>query len=113
MAGLKKMAFVLCLLWGVHSQAYGQARSGEARGELLYTAHCLTCHTSEIHWREQKLATGWSSLKALVRRWQASIGLAWSEEEIMDVVRYLNAAYYGFMDTDQKDLSQRTKPGQG
>lgn len=108
----KHLVIALCLLWGAHSPAHAQARHSEARGELLYAAHCTACHTSEIHWREQKLATGWSSLKAQVRRWQASIGLAWSEEEITDVARYLNAAYYGFPDTDQKDLSQGKKPKQ-
>lgn len=108
-----KLVFALCLLWwGAHPLAHAQAKQSEARGELLYAAHCNTCHASEIHWREQKLATGWDSLKGQVRRWQASLGLAWSEEEITDVTRYLNAAYYDFLDTGQKDLSQGGKPRQ-
>lgn len=106
MNGLKKLAFALCLSWGAYAQA------GEGRGELLYATHCNACHASEIHWRKQNLATGWNSLKAQVRRWQASIGLTWSEEEITDVARYLNAVYYGFPETGQKDFSQGKKPGQ-
>jgi len=112
MGGAIKSVFVLCLLCGAYSSALAQAKHSEARGELLYAAHCTTCHASEIHWREKKLATGWNSLKAQVRRWQASIGLLWSEEEITDVARYLNAAYYGFPETGQKDLSQGKKPKQ-
>jgi len=111
-SGSKNLVFALCLLWDMHSPAHAQAKHSEARGELLYAAHCNACHFSEIHWREQKLATDWSSLKTQVRRWQASIGLPWSEEEIIDVARYLNAVYYNFPESGQKDLSQGKKPGQ-
>lgn len=107
MTGAIKLVFALCFLCGAHSSALAQEKHNEARGELLYAAHCIACHTSEVHWREQKLAADWRSLKAQVRRWQANIGLTWSEEEITDVTRYLNAAYYDFPDIDWKGLSQR------
>lgn len=106
----KHLVFALCLLWDAHSPALAQAKHSETRGELLYAAHCIACHAAEIHWREQKLSTDWNSLKAQVRRWQASIGLAWSDEEIADVARYLNATYYDFPDTGQKGLLQGKKP---
>lgn len=110
MAGSSKLAFALCLLWGMHALANAQAGPGEVRGELLYATHCSACHVAEVHWREQRLATGWGSLKVQVRRWQASIGLGWSEEEITEVTRYLNAAYYNFPSTEQKDFSQGKEP---
>jgi mono/diheme cytochrome c family protein len=94
-----KLVFFLCLLWGVQTQALAQEPHRETRGELLYSTHCNACHTSKIHWREHKLATDWDSLEAQVRRWQASIGLGWSEEEIADVTRYLNDVYYSFSNT--------------
>ena len=62
--------------------------------------------------RAEKLATGWDSLKDQVRRWQASIGLSWSEEDIADVARYLNTRHYGFPVPGQKGLSQDRKPVQ-
>ncbi|MDE2311345.1 MAG: hypothetical protein KGL01_11060 [Betaproteobacteria bacterium] len=98
----RQLAFALCLFWGMHTLAHAQPKHGESRGELLYATHCNACHTSKIHWREQKLAIDWSSLKAQVRRWQASIGLDWSEEEITDVTNYLNTVHYGFPVTDQQ-----------
>lgn len=104
------MAFALCLLLGTHTLAHAQPKHSEARGELLYTTHCNACHTSEIHWRKQKLATDWGSLKVQVRRWQASIGLGWSEEEITDVARHLNTLHYGFPVSDQKALLQSKTP---
>ena len=100
---LKKLACALCLFWGVHTSAQAQLKEGEIRGELLYSTHCNACHTSKIHWREKKLATGWRSLKAEVRRWQANADLGWSEEEITDVTRYLNAVYYHFSTNGKKD----------
>ena len=110
MTGSKRLAFALCLFWGMHAAAH--AEHGEARGELLYATHCSACHTSKVHWREQKLATDWNSLKAQVRRWQASIGLDWSEEEITDVTNYLNAVHYGFPATEQEGLLEERKPSQ-
>lgn len=66
------------------------------RAQLLYETHCIACHSAQMHWRDKKLATDWPSLKALVRRWQASAGQFWSEAEIVEVARYLNEAYYRF-----------------
>lgn len=76
--------------------AEAQLKAEETRGAMLYSTHCAACHTSEIHWREKKLVTDFESLRFQVRRWQASIGQDWTEDEIADVVRYLNTAYYGF-----------------
>ncbi len=106
----RQLVFVLCLFWGAHGLAHAQPEHDEPRGKLLYETHCNACHTSEIHWREQKLAADWESLRFQVRRWQASIGLAWSEEEITDVTRYLNSTHYGFPVSDQERLSQEEKP---
>lgn len=108
----KQLVFALCLFCGMHTAAHAQPKHGESRGELLYETHCNACHTLKIHWREQKLVTDWNSLKVQVRRWQASSGLNWGEEEITDVAHYLNAAHYGFPITDQKDISQDKKPNQ-
>jgi mono/diheme cytochrome c family protein len=73
-----------------------------SRGALLYETHCIACHTKEVHWRERKLATDWASLAAETRRWQRNIGLRWSDEEIDDVVRYLNTTIYRFPDQAPK-----------
>jgi hypothetical protein len=73
-----------------------QAQGGPppTRGELLYTTHCLACHTKQLHWRNQSVATDWETLKAQVRRWQHTVGLQWSEADIVEVARYLNETIY-------------------
>lgn len=112
MTGANKLAFALCLFCGTYGLAQAHEKHSEARGELLYATHCIACHTSQVHWREQRLVNDWNSLKAQVRRWQANTGLGWSEEEITDVTRYLNATYYDFLDVEQNDLTQGNKPRQ-
>lgn len=76
--------------------AFAQARVEPTRGELLYTVHCVECHNARVHWREQRLATDWSTLRAQVRRWQGFQKLKWSEADITEVARYLNTYYYEF-----------------
>ena len=110
MLHLNKLVCALCLFWGVHTSAQAQIKEGEIRGELLYSEHCNACHTSKIHWRENKLATDWPSLKAQVRLWQANAGLGWSEEEISDVALYLNAVYYHFLAISKNDFPEGKKP---
>jgi len=110
MSGSIKFVFSLCLFGGMQASALAQTRQVEPRGKVLYATHCNACHSLKIHWREQKLATDWASLYAQVRRWQASIGQSWSEEEITEVAEYLNSAHYGFPVTNPKGLSQGEKP---
>ena len=72
------------------------AAQAQSRGELLYSTHCITCHTSQMHWRDKRVATDWSSLNREVRRWQDASGLGWSESDIEDVTRYLNETIYRY-----------------
>lgn len=76
------------------------------RGELLYTTHCIACHTAQAHWRIDRLATDWTSLKFQVKRWQANIALGWSENDVIDVASYLNGLFYHFPATSLKKSSE-------
>lgn len=67
-----------------------------SRGQQLYSTHCIECHTVQMHWRAQKKARDWPTLKAQVRRWQAEARLQWSEQDINDVARHLNDTIYRF-----------------
>lgn len=70
--------------------------NAQTRGELLYTTHCVDCHTTQVHWRVNKQAVDWDSLKLQVRRWQGNAGLQWREADITEVSRYLNETIYRF-----------------
>ena len=88
-----------CLYAGANVAVFGQSAIPATRGELLYTTHCIACHTTQVHWRQQKLVTDWASLNHQVRRWAGNTGLDWTDEEIGEVARYLNAAFYRFEKT--------------
>ena len=68
----------------------------QSRGELLYTTHCISCHTTQMHWRDDRSASDWVTLQAQVRRWQNAVSLAWSEGDILEVSRFLNESIYHF-----------------
>lgn len=70
-----------------------------SRGRLLYETHCIGCHTTQPHWRDNRLATDWPSLKGWVGRWQGTVGLGWTDADIGEVARFLNDAYYRFPQT--------------
>lgn len=87
-------------LIGAALVAGAQAEEGVSRGELLYTTHCVECHTSEIHWRDKKAATDNASLLQEVARWQAAANLGWSPADVRQVAGYLNRRYYHFPNGD-------------
>jgi mono/diheme cytochrome c family protein len=91
-----KRSLLACLAACALPAALAQPAAPAGRGELLYSTHCIACHSREIHWRQKKLATDWASLNAEIRRWAGNAGLGWSEDEIVDVARYLNAVHYRF-----------------
>jgi mono/diheme cytochrome c family protein len=86
----------LFVLFGNHVHADAPPMRDATRGELLYSTHCIVCHGGQVHWREKKLATDWESLQSEVRRWQGVAGLGWSDDDIAQVARYLNALHYRY-----------------
>ena len=91
----------LLVLRGVVGTVFGIAvvanpAMAQGRGELLYSTHCSACHTVQLHWRAGRAVTDWPSLRAEVRKWQGEARLAWGEEDILDVARYLNDSIYHF-----------------
>jgi hypothetical protein len=80
----------------VGALALAPPAQAQSRGELLYSTHCIACHTTQMHWRDKKQATDWNSLKAQVRAWQATARLEWSEDDVAEVARHLNERFYRF-----------------
>lgn len=96
----------------VAALAAGQGQSTDGpSGELLYSTYCIKCHTTQVHWREKKLATDWISLEFQVRRWQGNIGLSLGEDDVAAIARYLNGLFYHFpaADTKQSGESDATR----
>ena len=105
-----------CAFAAVAPAAWAQGATQQSRGELLYSTHCIACHTQQIHWRDEKLVTDWASLDAQVRRWARNAGLSWSDSDVVEVARYLNALHYRFpaptvTGADDGDIPRRLARG--
>jgi mono/diheme cytochrome c family protein len=102
MTKLLTRTLLLAALAGTGAVALSQAPPPASKGELLYTTHCNECHTTQMHWRDNRRALDWESLKAQVRRWQGNTGLMWSDQEIAEVARYLNDTIYRYPQTSDR-----------
>lgn len=91
-----KSFIALIALSSISTLALAQVKPDQSRGDLLYSTHCVTCHTTQVHWRDDKKAYDWDSLKFQVRRWQGNAGLVWSDADITEVSRYLNETIYRY-----------------
>jgi len=100
-AGLRRARRPVCALGTVVACLLAaSATMAQSRGELLYTAHCISCHTTQMHWRDSRAARDWTTLKFQVRRWQNAASLGWPDSDIQEVARYLNEAIYRFEQTE-------------
>lgn len=66
------------------------------RGKLLYENHCLDCHESVVHMRDNHKVKSLDDLRAQVIRWAQDQKLEWGEVEVSDVVDYLDERYYHY-----------------
>ncbi|MCU0774677.1 MAG: cytochrome C [Ideonella sp.] len=72
------------------------AADDPTRGRLLYETHCIACHNSQMHWRDQRLARDWAGLEQQVRHWQGRANLNWTDDDVLEVVRHLNDRIYRY-----------------
>lgn len=87
---------LVLLLFGYLAAAVAQPTRVVSRGELLYSTHCIACHSVQLHWRDKNIVTDWTTLQSEVHRWQGMAGLGWSNEDIAEVARYLNVLHYHY-----------------
>jgi len=67
-----------------------------ARSRALYENHCVVCHTPKVHSRPNRIPLNLSELRQIVTNMAKAQNLRWSEEEIADVVWYLNETKYRY-----------------
>ena len=94
-ASLRLATAASTLLFAAACQAQQQG-AVPSRGQLLYETHCIACHTTQMHWRDQKAAKDWPGLRRMVRRWQGELQLRWTDGDIDEVARHLNRRYYRY-----------------
>ena len=72
------------------------ASAATERGRLLYENHCMSCHVSTVHVRDQRKSKTPAELRAWILRWSEELKLNWREDEQADIYQYLNNRYYKF-----------------
>ena len=121
MTKLSNQLTAFVALAGSCAFSHSQVTPAQTRGALLYTTHRISCHTTQVHWRNNKLASDGDSLKVQVPRWQGNAGLQWGEADIDEVSRYLNETIYryptqadrvGLVSKPKSPSTQQTNRGQ-
>ena len=64
------------------------------RGKLLYETHCGGCHYERVHDRLRSKIRDLADLRAEVARWAPQTKRKFTDEELADVVEYLNVSHY-------------------
>lgn len=72
-------------------------------GKELHDSNCTSCHISlqggdgtGIYTREHKRIETYPALIKQVNRCRDSLGVAWPEDDVNDVVEYLNSNFYKY-----------------
>ncbi len=73
------------------------------RGKSLHDENCVECHVSiqggdgsGIYTRPDRRIDSMPALHSQVNRCKNSMGVSWPQDQIDDVVAYLNSTYYKF-----------------
>lgn len=91
---------ITLLLTGLSSNAAlasGQERAPDlANGEKLVNQNCTRCHDDSVYTRPNRRVKTLPGLGKQVRFCKDTIGITWFDDEVNDVVYFLNDKYYHF-----------------
>lgn len=91
------MKAVMILLSGLLLVQPALAGGDPTNGKKLFEAsQCLRCHGTEVFTRPDRKVTDLAALESQVRRCDANLDTNWFDDEVLDVVAYLNQTYYKF-----------------
>ena len=67
-----------------------------AAGQALHNENCLKCHDDGVYKRKDRKVDSLAALNQQVKRCELSLGLTLFDDQVEDLVHYLNTSYYGF-----------------
>lgn len=90
---MKKMitTAILCLSLSPFAQA-----QDVKNGEQLHNERCTRCHGTEVYTRGNRRIQSLDKLAAQVRFCKNQTGVMWFDDEVDDVIHYLNQTFYHF-----------------
>ena len=72
------------------------ALADSAKGKKLHDAQCMKCHDTSVYTRPKHFISSRDALRKQVNRCHQNVGAQWSDEDINDVVQYLDETFYKF-----------------
>lgn len=91
-----RFGLVGVILWSAFLTQPVLAQSSPLRGMELYENHCTGCHASRVHISEKRKAKSLAQVESWIRRWAKELKLPWTDEEVKEVLTYLNQRYYQY-----------------
>ena len=67
-----------------------------SHGKSLQQKNCMGCHDDAIYTREDHKVTSLAGLTKQVKRCELSLGLQWFDDDVDDVIEYLNTSFYHY-----------------
>jgi mono/diheme cytochrome c family protein len=64
--------------------------------KLFEESRCMGCHTADSFTKPDRKVKNLAALESQVRRCDANLSTNWFDDQIMDVVTFLNQSYYKF-----------------
>lgn len=89
-------AFAGAVLVALSSGPSTAVAADKERGRALYENHCVVCHTPKVHSRPNPVPMNIDELRQIVANWAKEENLHWGDEEVNDVVWYLNTTRYRY-----------------
>ncbi len=90
---IKLQSLSLLVLLGTSSLFSADIDNGK---DLYYEAKCQKCHTPEGYTTDKRKIKDFAKLQWRVKRCAFTMNAGWFEEDIEDVVHYLNESFYKF-----------------
>ena len=83
-----------------------------AVGQKLFNeSRCLECHGVDLFTSKDRQIKSLAGLEKMVRLCDTRLSTNWYDDQILDVVAYLNQAYYKFADSPQQSSNLDAESG--
>jgi hypothetical protein len=90
---MKNLFFLLIVCFLLSSNAYA---ADVESGRALHNENCLACHTTDKYTSDLRKIRDLAALTSQVKRCDFTLGTQWFDDDIEDVVMYLNEGFYKF-----------------
>lgn len=67
-----------------------------AQGKKLQEQNCTRCHDNSVYTRTNRQVNSLPALRQRINMCEKPAGVQWSQQQLMDVVNYLNKEFYHF-----------------